>query len=87
LPVKKIDLKQAKDIINQILNGFRDSLKNGERIEIRGFGSFCQGITMHIKERIPGQVQALMCSQRSCLSLWWKGIEGKGWYNRVDVLI
>lgn len=37
---EKLTEKQAKDIINQILNGFRDSLKNGERIEIRGFGSF-----------------------------------------------
>ena len=32
--------KQAKDIINQILNGFTDTLKKGDRIEIRGFGSF-----------------------------------------------
>ena len=32
--------KQAKDVINQIINGFRDSLKKGDRIEIRGFGSF-----------------------------------------------
>jgi len=32
--------KQAKDIINQIINGFKDSLKKGDRIEIRGFGSF-----------------------------------------------
>jgi len=32
--------KQATDIINQILGGFRDSLKKGDKIEIRGFGSF-----------------------------------------------
>jgi len=32
--------KQAKDIINQIIDGFKDSLKKGDRIEIRGFGSF-----------------------------------------------
>jgi len=32
--------KQATDIINQILGGFKDSLKKGDRIEIRGFGSF-----------------------------------------------
>ncbi len=32
--------KQAKEIINQIINGFKDSLTKGDRIEIRGFGSF-----------------------------------------------
>ena len=32
--------KQATDIINQILKGFTDTLKNGDRVEIRGFGSF-----------------------------------------------
>jgi len=32
--------QQATDIINQILGGFKDSLKKGDRIEIRGFGSF-----------------------------------------------
>ncbi|MFA6999967.1 MAG: HU family DNA-binding protein [Candidatus Paceibacterota bacterium] len=32
--------KQASDIINQILGGFKDSLEKGDRIEIRGFGSF-----------------------------------------------
>ena len=32
--------KQATEIINLIFNGFTDTLKNGDRIEIRGFGSF-----------------------------------------------
>jgi integration host factor subunit beta len=32
--------KQATDTINLVLNGFTDTLKNGGRIEIRGFGSF-----------------------------------------------
>jgi len=32
--------KQARDIIKMIFNGFADTLKNGDRIEIRGFGSF-----------------------------------------------
>jgi integration host factor subunit beta len=32
--------RQTTDIINLIFNGFRDTLKNGNRIEIRGFGSF-----------------------------------------------
>jgi len=37
---EKLTEKQAKDIVNQIFNGFVDSLKKGERVEIRGFGSF-----------------------------------------------
>ena len=32
--------KQATDTINLVLDGFADTLKNGGRIEIRGFGSF-----------------------------------------------
>ena len=32
--------KQATEIINLILTGFTDVLKNGDRIEIRGFGSY-----------------------------------------------
>ena len=32
--------EEAYAIINLILDGFTDTLKNGDRIEIRGFGSF-----------------------------------------------
>jgi integration host factor subunit beta len=32
--------KEAFTIINMIFDGFTDTLKNGRRIEIRGFGSF-----------------------------------------------
>ncbi len=32
--------KKAIDVINLIFKGFTDELKNGGRIEIRGFGSF-----------------------------------------------
>ena len=32
--------KQATDIVNLIFNRFADTLKKGDRIEIRGFGSF-----------------------------------------------
>jgi integration host factor subunit beta len=31
---------QATDTINLIFNGFTDALKNGGRIEVRGFGSY-----------------------------------------------
>jgi integration host factor subunit beta len=32
--------KKSTDIINLIFNGFTDTLKKWDRIEIRGFGSF-----------------------------------------------
>jgi integration host factor subunit beta len=32
--------KQATDIINLIFAGFTNALKKGDRIEIRGFGSY-----------------------------------------------
>ena len=30
----------ASEIVNMVFDGFTDALKNGGRIEIRGFGSF-----------------------------------------------
>jgi integration host factor subunit beta len=32
--------RQAAEIINLIFKGFTDTMKKGDRIEIRGFGSF-----------------------------------------------
>lgn len=32
--------KNASEIVNLVFDGFTDALKNGGRIEIRGFGSF-----------------------------------------------
>jgi integration host factor subunit beta len=32
--------RQAADVIKLIFNGFTDTMKKGDRIEIRGFGSF-----------------------------------------------
>ena len=37
---EKITDKQATDIIKLIFKGFTDAMKKGDRIEIRGFGSF-----------------------------------------------
>lgn len=37
---QKLTEKQAAEIINIIFNGFAEALKNGHRIEIRGFGSY-----------------------------------------------
>ena len=32
--------KMAMDVVNLVFDGFENTLKNGDRIEIRGFGSF-----------------------------------------------
>ncbi len=32
--------KEAADIVNMVLDGFTNTLKNDSRIEIRGFGSY-----------------------------------------------
>jgi len=37
---EKLTEKDASRIINLVFDGFTDALKNGGRIEIRGFGSF-----------------------------------------------
>jgi len=37
---QKLTEKQAAEIINIIFNGFTEALKNGDRIEIRGFGNY-----------------------------------------------
>jgi integration host factor subunit beta len=36
---EKLTGKQAEDIVNLVFDGFANELKNGGRIEIRGFGS------------------------------------------------
>lgn len=38
--VKHISLKDMEIIVNEIFNSMTDSLRQGDRIEIRGFGSF-----------------------------------------------
>jgi integration host factor subunit beta len=37
---KNLTEKQATEIVDLVFDGFTDALKNGGRIEIRGFGSF-----------------------------------------------
>ena len=37
---EKLTEKDASRIINLVFDDFTDALKNGDRIEIRGFGSF-----------------------------------------------
>lgn len=44
---KHISLKDMEVIVNEIFSSMTDSLRSGERIEIRGFGSF------EVRERNP----------------------------------
>ncbi len=37
---EKLPEKAATDIVNLVLQGFIDAMKKGDRIEIRGFGSY-----------------------------------------------
>jgi len=37
---EKLTEKAATEVVNLIFDGFTDSMKKGDRIEIRGFGSF-----------------------------------------------
>ena len=42
LAVKKtIPIKQAKEVVTAVFASMTDALLSGDRIEIRGFGSFC----------------------------------------------
>jgi len=37
---EKLSEKIATDVINLVFNGFADTLKKGDRIEVRGIGTF-----------------------------------------------
>lgn len=37
---KNISFKRAEQVVNEIFTGMSEALLDGERIEIRGFGSF-----------------------------------------------
>ena len=47
--------RQAEVVVNTIFDCVRDSLKNGDKTEIRGFGSPCQeGPILQGRQRIEG---------------------------------
>ena len=43
--IPELSRKQVELLVNTIFNSMRDALADGDRIEIRGFGSF------HVRER------------------------------------
>jgi integration host factor subunit beta len=57
--IKELALKhslteeQATEIVNLVFNGFKETLKAGGRIEIRGFGSFVARKYKEYKGRNP----------------------------------
>ena len=77
-----LTVRKAEDVVNTIFNGMADALAKGDRVEIRGFGSFkvkkYEGYTGHnpktgeiIKVK-PKKLPFFKC--------------GKGLKERVDIL-
>ena len=56
---KNLTEKQATDIVNLMFKGFTNELKNGGRIEIRGFGSFSVRKYKSYKGRNPSTGKAV----------------------------
>jgi integration host factor subunit beta len=75
--------RQATDIINQILKGFKDALEKGGRIEIRGFGSFSVREYKAYKGRNPRAGTNVDVRPKK-LPFFKVGKEMKGKMNRSD---
>jgi Bacterial nucleoid DNA-binding protein len=56
---KNLTEKQAMEIVNLMFKGFTNELKNGGRIEIRGFGSFSVREYKSYKGRNPSTGKAV----------------------------
>jgi len=77
-----LTVRKAEDVVNTIFNGMTDALAKGDRVEIRGFGSFkvkkYEGYTGHnpktgeIIQVKPKKLPFFKC--------------GKGLKKRVDIL-
>ena len=77
-----LTVRKAEDVVNTIFNGMADALAKGDRVEIRGFGSFkvkkYEGYTGHnpktgeIIQVKPKKLPFFKC--------------GKGLKKRVDIL-
>ena len=76
-----LNVKQAADIINLIFTGFTDTLKKGDRIELRGFGSFSVRGYKSYKGRNPKTGGNIDVRQKK-LPFFKVGRELKGMVNR-----
>jgi integration host factor subunit beta len=74
--------KQATDIINLIFNGFTETLKKGDRIEFRRFGSFSVREYKSCKGRNPKTGKNIEVKQKK-LPFFKVGRELKGMVNTV----
>ena len=75
--------KQAMDIVNLIFNGFTDTLKKGDRIEIRGFGSFTVREYESYKGRNPKTGKNIDVRQKK-LPFFKVGLDLKGLVDRKE---
>ena len=70
---------KAEEVVNMVFDSMEHSLKNGERIEIRGFGSF---EIRHYKAYVKAETRApetrWPCSPSACLLQGWQGAQGAG---------
>jgi nucleoid DNA-binding protein len=69
-----IELKAAKVIVDTFFDAMRESLEKGDRIEIRGFGTFVVSITVLIRVETPKLVRLSMSRLRNSLT---SKLEGK----------
>ena len=61
-----LTLKMAEEVVNTVFNDMADTLINGDRVEIRGFGFSKSRNTKDIKAETLKQIKSSMFSQRSC---------------------
>ena len=73
--------RQAADVIKLIFNGFTDTMKKGDRIEIRGFGSFAVREYKSYKGRNPKTGKNVDVRQKK-LPYFKVGKDLKGIVNR-----
>ena len=77
---KNLTEKQATDIVDLVFDGFTDTLKNGGRIEIRGFGSFTVRKYKAYKGRNPRTGDAVECkTEEIAVFQGGKGIKEDAW--------
>jgi integration host factor subunit beta len=74
--------KNAIEIVNMIFDGFADALKNGGRIEIRGFGSFSVREYRAYMGRNPKTGKKIQVGSKK-LPFFKVGKELKEWVNGV----
>ena len=74
--------KAASDTVNLIFQGFIEAMKKGDRIEIRGFGSYvCQRIRGVHREKPEDRENNRRESQEVAILQGREGTEGEGQFS------